>query len=243
VGVDGTNWTQITAGAAADSGDRVHVFTDPITQSVLSTALQGHFYNLDMYRWMAGGWVQLNPATDSVRALECSRRLDPPHNQVVLFGETGQRQPEQHVDVGGTTWTEVFPNTQPPLVYDPRARFDPAIGHPILFGGGNGGQRHPGHLGVDGHGLDATLPAEHALAARAFVWRTTRARSRRAVRRKRLTARRCSTDTWWLTVPVSCLCAVLPRRRFRNGLPVPAIRAPAEFPQAASARWGWEASS
>jgi hypothetical protein len=202
---DGTNWTQVTTGAAPTPVTGPMLFVDPLTQSVLKYGgYDGHFYNLNMYRWTASGWVQLNPTTVPYARSTAVVISDPPHNQVVLFGGLGSVNPNNTWTWNGTDWTEVFPNTQPPLVYDSAGAFDPAIGHPILFGGGSGGQDIQDTWEWTGTDWVQLFPQNMPSPREAFGLAYDAAIGHVVLFGGSDNGSPVFNDTWWLNVPVGC---------------------------------------
>jgi hypothetical protein len=201
---DGANWTPGPSGAAPTPVTGPMSFPDPVTQRVLLYGgYDGHFYQLTMYQWTAGGWSQLNPTTVPYARAAAFVAPDPPHAQVVLFGGLANVNPDNTWTWNGTDWTEVFPNSQPPLVYDSAGAFDPAIGHPILFGGGSGGQPQQDTWEWTGTDWMQLLP-QMPPAPRESVGLAYDAALGHIVLFGGADNFQEYNDTWWLDVPVGC---------------------------------------
>ena len=134
------SWASVPTAISAPAVTGPRLFTDPSTgHATMFGGFDGRFYQGTTWQWTGTDWSDLAPANAPGGRASASVAVDLHNNQVVLSGGLAAINPFGTFLWDGLDWSRALTDTQPPLVYDGGAAYDPQRQHVILFGGGEGG--------------------------------------------------------------------------------------------------------
>ena len=134
------SWEAMTSAISAPAVTAPRLFTDPSSGRVtMIGGFDGRFYQGTTWQWTGSDWLDLAPANSPGGRSSASVAVDLSHDNVVLAGGLASINPFGTFLWDGLDWSRAFTDTQPPLVYDGGAAYDPQRQRVIVFGGGEGG--------------------------------------------------------------------------------------------------------
>ncbi len=134
------SWENVASVTSAPAVTAPRLFTDPPSGRVtMFGGFDGRFYQATTWQWTGTDWIDLAPANAPGGRSSASVAVDLHNQQVVLSGGLTAINPFGTFLWDGLDWSRALTDTQPPLVYDGGAAYDPQRQHVILFGGGQGG--------------------------------------------------------------------------------------------------------
>jgi hypothetical protein len=118
------------------------VYDEQNKKMVLYGGFDGTNYLRDTWTWNGTAWTHLDRKNSPPARMLGTMFYDPIQKKVMLLGGIGRPTRDDRIvryddmwSFNGTSWTQLTPATKPPARYGARAKFDPATGKVLLFGG------------------------------------------------------------------------------------------------------------